>query len=342
MEQEAAQELLDIQSHKPFLVTVRGIAPAEGDVAIGESDQPGVGDGDAMGVGAEIAQHMLRSAEGRLGVHDPVVAEQHPQPGGEGARLGQVCQAAMELKLTSMEGGAESGDELAAEDTAEYADGKKEGAPGGDPTCVVRREAAGGQYAVDMRMKLQALIPAVEHAEETDLGAEVPGIAGDFKQSLSARVKEQVVEEPLVLQGKRSQFPRQSEDGVDIASGQQFPLARLQPAQARVALAARTMPVAARVVGDPGRMSAAGAAIAMSSQRGGATARDGQQHLPVLPVHPLAAVFNKCLSGTANNVGHLQERPAHELCLCPPSWEENVSASSGLAVALRCRCDRCR
>ena len=80
MEQEAAQELIDSQSHEPFLVAVRGVAPAEGDVAIGESDQSAVGDGDAMGVGAEIAQHMFRPAEGPLGVDDPVVAEQHPQP----------------------------------------------------------------------------------------------------------------------------------------------------------------------------------------------------------------------------------------------------------------------
>jgi hypothetical protein len=39
---------------------------------------------------------------------------------------------------------------------------------------VVRSEAAGGNYAVDMGMKLQALIPAMEHAEEADLGTEVP------------------------------------------------------------------------------------------------------------------------------------------------------------------------
>ena len=89
MEQEAAQELLDIQCHEPFLVAVRGISPAEGDVALGESNQPAVGDGDAMSVGAEIAQHMLRSSEGPLGVDDPVVAEQYPQPGGEWARLSE-------------------------------------------------------------------------------------------------------------------------------------------------------------------------------------------------------------------------------------------------------------
>src|ERR1035438_7388098 len=88
-------------------------------------------------------------------------------------------------------------------------------------------------------------------------------------------------------------------------------------------------------------MSAVGAAVAMSAQRGGATACDGQQHFSVLPVDPLVAVFNEGLSSTANNIGHLHERPAHELCLCPPG-EENVRASSGLAVALRCRCERCR
>src|ERR1019366_10259536 len=66
MEQESAQELLDIQSHEPPLVAMGGVSPLEGDVALGESDQPAVGDGDAMGVGAEITQHMFRPSEGAL------------------------------------------------------------------------------------------------------------------------------------------------------------------------------------------------------------------------------------------------------------------------------------
>jgi len=78
MEQEAAQELFDSQSHEPLLVAVCGVSPAKCDVAFRECDEPGVGDGDAMGVGAEIAQHMFRAAERRLGVDDPVVSEQYP------------------------------------------------------------------------------------------------------------------------------------------------------------------------------------------------------------------------------------------------------------------------
>ena len=64
---------------------------------------------------------------------------------------------------------------------------------------MIRSEAAGGNYAVDMGMKLQALIPTVQHTEETDFGSKMPGIASDLKQGLSAGMKEQVVDEPLVL-----------------------------------------------------------------------------------------------------------------------------------------------
>jgi hypothetical protein len=55
MEQEATQELIDRQSHQPLLVAVSGISPTKGDVMLGKSNQPVVGDGDPMGIVAEIA-----------------------------------------------------------------------------------------------------------------------------------------------------------------------------------------------------------------------------------------------------------------------------------------------
>jgi hypothetical protein len=82
MQEEAAKELIDPQGHEPFPVAVSGISPAEGDVSVGQSNQPMVGNGDTMGVGAEIAQHMFWPAEGLFGIDDPVVTEQYPQPGG--------------------------------------------------------------------------------------------------------------------------------------------------------------------------------------------------------------------------------------------------------------------
>ena len=88
MEQEATQELVDRQGHESLLVAVSGISPAEGDVTVGKSNEPVVGDGDPMGIVAEIAQRMLRAAEWSFGVNDPVMAEQQPEPGCEGSRLG--------------------------------------------------------------------------------------------------------------------------------------------------------------------------------------------------------------------------------------------------------------
>jgi len=99
VEQEAAQELIAGQSHEPLLVAVGGVSPAEGDVARGESNQPAVGDGDAMGVCAEIAQHMLWSTKRPLGVDNPVVTKQHSQPSSEGTRFGEWEKAAVELEL---------------------------------------------------------------------------------------------------------------------------------------------------------------------------------------------------------------------------------------------------
>ena len=146
-----------------------------------------------------------------------------------------------------MKGGLESGDKLAAEDTAEYFDGKEEGSARGDPAGVIRSETAGGQHAVDMGMMLQSLVPGMEHAEEADLGSKMPGIASDLQQSCSTGVKQQVIDQPFILQCERSQFPRQGEDDVHVAGGQQLPFPRLKPALAGVALASGAMPVATRV-----------------------------------------------------------------------------------------------
>ena len=76
VKQEATQELVDRQSHDPLPVVVSGISPSESNAAISEGKQPVVGDGDAMGIGAEIAQHVLQATEGRLGIDGPVLVEQ--------------------------------------------------------------------------------------------------------------------------------------------------------------------------------------------------------------------------------------------------------------------------
>ncbi len=81
-----------------------------------------------MSVGTEVAQGMFRSAEGTLGVDDPVMSEQDSEPGGEAAWPGERCEVSVELELAFTQRRLEAGDELAAEDATEHLYRKEEGA----------------------------------------------------------------------------------------------------------------------------------------------------------------------------------------------------------------------
>ena len=77
-------------------------------------------------------------------------------------------------------------------------------------------------------------------------------------------------------------------------------------------------------------MSAAGALIEMTAEGGGTTPRNGQQHFDVLPAEPLAISFEKSGSRGADEIGHLQGRPARPSFRCSSF---NCNESRGLAVA---------
>ena len=145
--------------------------------------------------------------------------EQLAEPGGEDLRLSEPLQIAIEAEFSVAAGALQGSHELTAKNPAQYLDGKKERVAGMDPVGVIQRESTGGDHAMDMGMMLKVLSPGVEHAEETDLGAQMSGIASHFEQGCSAGAKQQVTDELLVLQGEWCQFPRQSENDVHVGSG---------------------------------------------------------------------------------------------------------------------------
>jgi hypothetical protein len=57
-------------------------------------------------------------------------------------------------------------------------------------------------------------------------------------------------------------------------------------------------------------VSAAGALIAMAAESSRAATCNGSQHLLMLSVDPPSAAVDETLSGVANDVSHLQRRPA--------------------------------
>jgi hypothetical protein len=75
MDQEAAQELLCGDRHDLLSAAVRIVFPEKRDPIIPERNRSMVGDGDAVRLTSEIVQNMLGTAEGWLGMDDPVLVE---------------------------------------------------------------------------------------------------------------------------------------------------------------------------------------------------------------------------------------------------------------------------
>ena len=90
VEAEPAQKLRQREGHRPELALVGIVLVAEGDrpVLIVQSFQSAVGDGDPMGVAAQIRQDGLRTGKGPFGVDDPFVAAETTQPARKDNRVG--------------------------------------------------------------------------------------------------------------------------------------------------------------------------------------------------------------------------------------------------------------
>src|SRR3984893_17355306 len=151
--------------------------------------------------------------------------------------------------------------------------------------------------------------------DEADFRAEVFRIASDFEKCFCTGPEQQIVDDFLVLQSQWSELPRKCEDHMDVAHGEKFSLTCRDPAFSGRGLTLRAVSIAAAVVGDGGTMPAAGAFIEMTAECGGATPRNGQQHFDMLPAEPLAISFDEGSSHAADEIGHLEGRPAHLLLL---------------------------
>ena len=164
---------------------------------------------------------------------------------------------------------------------------------------------------MDMGMESELLIPGMQHGEEADFRAEVFRIASDLEKCFCTGAEQQIVDDFLVLQGQWRELRRKCEDHMDVARREKFSLTCRDPAFPGRGLTLRAVAIAAAVVGDGGPMPAAGAFIEMAAECGGATAHNGPQHFDMLPAEPLAISFDEGSSRAADEIGHLEGRPAH-------------------------------
>jgi len=105
--------------------------------------------------------------------------------------MGKPSQAAIELELPGGVSIEESCREFAAEDLAENPYWEKKAVTVRlNPLAVIRGQATGRHDTVDVRMMLKFLIPGVQDAQETDLGAEMLGVGRNLNQCFGAAAEQ--------------------------------------------------------------------------------------------------------------------------------------------------------
>ncbi len=77
-----------------------------------------VGDSDSVRIASQIMQHMFGAAERRLGIDNPVLAVKCAQEDGEALLVVKWHALTEEAQLIAGQEAPQSGNELAAEDTA--------------------------------------------------------------------------------------------------------------------------------------------------------------------------------------------------------------------------------
>jgi hypothetical protein len=99
VEKKASDELDGIECQDLTAVPILRVPPAKSDVIIMHFKQASVGDGHPVGVASEIAQNMLRSAEGRLGVDHPFFLPELLKPGVKANRISNCLHPSKEVEL---------------------------------------------------------------------------------------------------------------------------------------------------------------------------------------------------------------------------------------------------
>src|SRR3954454_5960611 len=105
-----------------------------------------------MGVAAEIGEHLLRAAEGRLGIDYPLDPSQVAEALGEGGGSRERCKLAEEAEFASRKGGTQCREKQPGEEPREDAHRQEEHGAKGDPACAVERGNLVGHDAMRVRM----------------------------------------------------------------------------------------------------------------------------------------------------------------------------------------------
>src|ERR1700682_534124 len=177
--------------------------------------------------------------------------------------------------------------------------------------------------------------PGRENRGDADASAEVLWVGRDGSQCLGRGLKQDIVDDSLVLVGDIGDGRRQGEHDMEVRHRQQVGLARGQPVLCRRTLALRAMPVAAGVVRDLA-VRAVLAARDMSAERRRAAVLDRRHYLELAKADMAGIGPAPCRAVATEDVRDLQRWTRHDARQAggsTPSLSLLVMRSSGLMIS---------
>ena len=298
--EKPTHEIMSVDGHQAFAVSVLAVAITESHLAVVEMDDAAVGDGDAVRIASEIAEHLLGTGHRRLAVD-------HPLSSG---RLSELATAhhGTDSDRVVIEGGGKAVQERASEDGREEAHGHEEVWTTGNPSIACSAEATAGDDAVDVGMKRQSLRPGVEDGDGSGLDSEA--LSADVMERFECGGKEQPKGDTTIGEEEGVERWGYGEDDVEIWNGQQVASLSLDPPGLVETLAFWAMPVPARVV-DGSLVTALKAHLEVAAKGSGTTVDDVAHDTTALE----SESFQRRSMGSENlgQIGRAADRGRHRL-----------------------------
>ena len=140
-----------------------------------------------MRVAAEIAKSVFWSSKRPLRINNPLLTKRLTDELREDLGPSEWFQRTVKPKFAPGKRFLQGFGELTSEHFCQHVHRKEELLLGRDPTRAIRRQSAGGNNTVDMRMMFELLIPTMQH---TEVCSQMLRIASDLEQCLGADPKE--------------------------------------------------------------------------------------------------------------------------------------------------------
>jgi hypothetical protein len=115
MKEEPSYELIGLESHDLFFITIGIVPPAEGDIAVLDFEDTIIADSDPVGISAQILKDTLSAVERRLAIDNPFFMVELASEHLKDSRFFQMTDAAWEDKITCFKTAFKIVQELAPE-----------------------------------------------------------------------------------------------------------------------------------------------------------------------------------------------------------------------------------